>query len=154
MKLFLVQHGEAKTKQQDPERPLTDRGIADTEKAVRWMSKIEEPIDQILHSGKRRAEQTAQIFASFLDPSRGSVPATDLNPNDDIRVVARQLGEQYKSLMIVGHLPHLSRLAGLLLTGDPENQVVEFINSGVVCLTGQDKQWTLSWAVVPDNIIL
>ncbi|MCK4829093.1 phosphohistidine phosphatase SixA, partial [bacterium] len=64
------------------------------------------------------------------------------------------LGEQYKSLMIVGHLPHLSRLAGLLLTGDPENQVVEFINSGVVCLTGQDKQWTLSWAVVPDNIIL
>ncbi len=154
MKLFLVQHGEAKTKQQDPDRSLTDRGIADTKKAVQWMNKISEPVNQIRHSGKKRAEQTAQIFAGFLNPPRGSVTVTDLNPNDDVRIVAGRLGEQDESLMIVGHLPHLSRLVGLLLTGDPENHVVKFMNSGVVCLTGQDKQWTLSWAVIPDNIIL
>ena len=154
MKLFLVQHGEAKTKQQDPDRSLTDRGIADTKKVVQWMSKISEPVNQIRHSGKKRAEQTAQIFTSFLNPPRGSVPVPDLNPNDDVRIVASQLVEQDESLMIVGHLPHLSRLVGLLLTGDTENQVVKFMNSGVVCLTGQDKQWTLSWAVIPDNIIL
>ena len=154
MKLYLVQHGEAKTKQQDSDRSLTDRGIADTEKVVRWMSKISEQVNQIRHSGKKRAEQTAQIFANLLKPPRGSVPVSDLNPNDDVRIVACQLNEQDESLMIVGHLPQLIRLAGLLLTGDPENQVVKFKNSGVVCLISQDKQWILSWAVIPDNIIL
>ena len=38
MNLYLVQHAEAKPKQEDPGRPLTDKGYADIEKTAKLLS--------------------------------------------------------------------------------------------------------------------
>jgi phosphohistidine phosphatase len=37
-------------------------------------------------------------------------------------------------MMLVGHLPHLARLAGLLLAGDPDRPVIAFGQGGLVGL--------------------
>ena len=34
MRLYLVQHGEAKPEEEDPERPLTDRGASDVRRCL------------------------------------------------------------------------------------------------------------------------
>ncbi len=52
--------------------------------------------------------------------------------------------------MLVGHLPFLDKLAGLLLAGDPERNVISFTNSGVVCLEKEKYQWSVAWIIVPD----
>ena len=54
--------------------------------------------------------------------------------------------------MLVGHLPHLARLAGLLLTGDTDETVVHFQPGTVVCLErGENGDgWIVTWAVRPE----
>jgi phosphohistidine phosphatase len=51
--------------------------------------------------------------------------------------------------MLVGHLPHLSRLVSLLLTRNPKIQVVRFRNAGIVCLTQQEGKWAVDWVMQP-----
>ena len=48
------------------------------------------------------------------------------------------------SIMLVGNLPHLSRLVSLLLTGNPEIEVVRFRNAGIVCLTTKRRSGRLT----------
>ena len=53
-------------------------------------------------------------------------------------------------LMIVGHLPFLSGLAALLLTGEEMVEVVAFQFGGVLCLERNDERtWQVDWMVVP-----
>ena len=54
--------------------------------------------------------------------------------------------------MLVGHLPFMSRLTGLLVAGDPELEVVRFQNAGVVCLREYESQWSVEWMVVPSLV--
>ena len=58
MKLYLVQHGEAKSKKEDPQRPLTERGGEDVAQVVAFAAGAGVQVSQIRHSGKRRAEET------------------------------------------------------------------------------------------------
>ena len=150
MKLFLVQHGEAKSDEQDPDRSLTDRGIRKTKKSAGWLGRQHLNIAEILHSGKKRAGQTAEIFAARLAPANGVTATAGLNPNDDVLPMARQLADREEMVMIVGHLPYLSRLAGLLLTGSPAHALISFANSGIICLEKIEGRWSIAWIVAPD----
>ena len=71
MTLFLVQHGEAKPETEDPERSLTEQGAEIVGRIADWAARAGTEVDQIQHSGKRRAEQTATIVAQGLDPPKG-----------------------------------------------------------------------------------
>ncbi len=52
--------------------------------------------------------------------------------------------------MLVGHLPHMGKLAALLVTGDADQALVTFKPGGVVCLARDDEgRWSLRWMVVP-----
>ncbi len=150
MKVLLVQHGEAKSKDEDPIRPLSEEGFRDSEKIAAWIGKHSFTVTEIRHSGKKRAEETAMIFAHHLSPVHGTISVPGLNPNDDVHPVAESLSELEDPVMIVGHLPFLNKLAGLLLAGDPERNVVSFTNSGVVCLEKEKYQWSVAWIVIPD----
>ena len=80
MDLFLVQHGEARSEVEDPERSLTDRGEETVRKVAAWAARAGLRVGQIRHSGKRRAEQTAAILADSLRPIRGMVAVTGWPP--------------------------------------------------------------------------
>ncbi len=67
MKLYLVQHGEARSELEDPERSLTARGEEETRKISDATKRLSIRPAKIYHSGKKRAEQTAGIIAAALD---------------------------------------------------------------------------------------
>jgi phosphohistidine phosphatase len=150
--LLLVQHGQANTEAEDPARSLNVVGVESAEKVAKWLYMSGVEVTEIRHSGKRRAEQTASIFAKHLSPRQGVTATSGLNPMDDVRRVADELRELPGSLMLVGHLPFMSRLTGLLVAGDPERQVVRFQNAGVVCLREYEGQWSVEWMVVPSLV--
>ena len=52
MRLYLVQHGEARTEQEDPERPLTARGVADVRRVAGVAAAAGITAARIFHSGK------------------------------------------------------------------------------------------------------
>jgi phosphohistidine phosphatase len=62
----------------------------------------------------------------------------------------RAIRDELGPVMLVGHPPHLSRLANLLLTGDPEGGILHFRMAGVVCLSNQPGKWAVNWLVPPD----
>jgi len=147
-----VQHGQTKTEAEDPTRSLNAAGIEAAEKVAKWLYISEVEVTEIRHSGKKRAEQTALIFAKHLSPQQGVTAASGLNPMDDVHKVADELREHPGSLMLVGHLPFMSRLTGLLVAGNPECEVVRFQNAGVVCLREYEGRWSIEWIVVPDLV--
>jgi phosphohistidine phosphatase len=148
--VYLVQHGESEPKTRDAQRPLTAAGRQTVEQVAAWAAGAGLKLDQIRHSGKLRAEQIAAVLAEKLQPRQGTVSWPGLTPNDDIRPVADQLADAPPSLMIVGHLPFLSRLAGLLLVGDPDRQLVRFRHAGLMGLVREGGQWTIACVVPPE----
>jgi phosphohistidine phosphatase len=153
MLLYLVQHGDAEKEEEDPSRPLTPRGKEDVARTASSLAGIETVAPRILHSGKLRAEQTAEIIASSLKPSsRRGLSGTDgLAPLDDPGTWEDRLKYMTEDIMLVGHLPHLGRLSSLLLCGDKERDAVAFRMGCVVCFGRAEKGlWSLQWMITPD----
>lgn len=151
MQLYLIQHGTAKSGEEDPDRPLTDEGRREVEAVLLSTLRFGRlGLVRVLHSGKRRARETAEIVADRLDSPAEEVDG--LAPDDDPDIWARRLREQQRDLMLVGHLPHLSRLASRLLSGDPDRDIVRFANGGIVALEGEGDAWSLRWAITPDLV--
>jgi phosphohistidine phosphatase len=151
MRIYLVQHGEAKPKEEDPERSLTARGEADVRRVAEFAERAGIQVGQIRHSGKLRAEQTADILAHALRPKHGIVSMSGLNPNDDVEPVAQAADLASEPVMFVGHLPHLARLAARLVTGHPDRDAALFRMGGIVCLERiAEGRWVVAWMVTPD----
>lgn len=154
MRLYLVQHAEAKSEEEDPARPLTEKGLADIKKVALYLKEHADiKVAQINHSGKTRAEQTAQALAEALAPPRGIAKAEGLEPLADPRLWAERLARLDEDTILVGHLPHLSRLASRLICGDEERKVVSFQMGGVVCLERDaEGNWSVRWALTPELV--
>jgi phosphohistidine phosphatase len=152
MKLYLMQHGKALTKEENPDRPLTAQGKDEVERTAAFLARAGRELPEIWHSGKRRAEETAGIVAKHLQLQEGGVAMKGLNPNDDIHPVAERLQQRTTSVMIVGHLPFLSRLTSYLLSADTEKSLVQFQMGGIICLTQQDNRWIEEWMIVPEIV--
>ncbi len=151
MNLYLVQHAECKPEQEDPQRSLSDKGTADVEKVAAFAAEHTTiKVDRILHSGKTRALQTAAVLARHLSPVKGVSAAEALEPLADPSAWTARLAEEKEDLMLVGHLPHLSKLAAKLICGDKTKNAVVFQNAGIVCLTRDDSGgWSVYWMVTP-----
>ena len=148
MALFLVQHGKSLPKEKDPNKGLSEGGIHETERIAQVAKRYGVHVSSIAHSGKTRARQTADIFASALRPDGDIQEISGLNPLDDVTAVAIDSTEDR---MLVGHLPFMERLTAYLITGSIERLVFKFQNSGIVCLNKapDTKSWVIKWALMP-----
>ena len=149
MEIYLVQHGEAKPETEDPARPLTDKGKEVVESVARHVAPLGVEVAQVLHSGRLRAKQTAELLAQYLSPPQGVKEEKGLGPSDDPQEAKRLIQQAERPLMIVGHLPHLSKLASLLILGTPDKEVIKFTMGGVVCLSQRNGNWLVEWALIP-----
>ena len=154
MRLYLVQHGKALSKEENPERPLSPEGIAEVDAVARMLTHHPPEIPEIWHSGKARAQQTAERLSPIV-ATRGEVVQRDgLAPNDDVKPIADAVATRDADLMIVGHLPFLSHLAARLLAGHEDAAVIAFRNAGVVCLERNEiGAWQVIWIVVPELVM-
>jgi phosphohistidine phosphatase len=97
--------------------------------------------------------QTAQIFADYLKPEKGGLETGSLAPMDDPTIWAKHISGMQENIMVVGHLPHMVKLAALLLCGNKEKMFFDFKMEGVVCLMRfDDDRWAMEWMLVPENI--
>ncbi len=151
MPIYLVQHGLSLPKEQAPDPGLSEKGAADTRRIAGVAKGYNVHVDVIYHSGKRRALETAKIFAEFLNPQKGLQPMAGIDPLDDVKVFAVQL-EGLGNAMFVGHLPFMSRLTAFLITGQTEGPVFKFQNSGIVCLAKEPEagNWVICWTLMPN----
>ncbi len=150
MFLYLVQHGEARREEEDPARGLTEKGVDDIWKAASLARKMGIHVASIFHSGKTRALQTAQILADLLQTAHDASETDNLAPMDDPALWAGRLRTMTDDIMLVGHLPHLAKLAGLLLSGNNEQMIVNFTMGGIVCLKRfDDGRWAVEWIALP-----
>ena len=151
MAIYLVQHAECLPKDQDPEKGLSDPGIASATRIAEVAAGYSVPVFRILHSGKKRARQTAEIFASYLTPTEGVAAIEGLNPLDDVILFGDRLDSR-SDTMVVGHLPFMEKLAAYLVTGQTEKPVFKFQNAGIVCLDKHpgNGNWVVWWALMPN----
>lgn len=156
MALYLTQHGLSTPKVLDPQKGLTDDGRGETERIAGVAKGYEIKVAKIVHSGKKRAEETAAIFHQTFILHTPLEVISDINPLDDVCIFAATVVPE-ADLMVVGHMPFLQRLVSYLTTGSKETRVYQFQNSGIVCLdatkeTGGNYDWFIKWTLNP-NII-
>jgi phosphohistidine phosphatase len=153
MDLYLMQHGQATTETEDPDRPLTDAGRASVQRVAESARAAGVRISGCCHSGKLRAAQTAQLLVSEIGEEPSIEARPGLAPDDPVEPVAHWLRAQteHQSLALVGHLPFLGRLASLLVAGDEQAQVVGFQMGGLVKLEPKvDRDgFCVAWALPP-----
>ena len=153
MRIYLMQHGRPVSKKEDPDRPLSDQGRGDVERMADFLQKCGIRVKGVLHSGKTRARQTAEIMASGLNPGEEPQDKGGLSPLDDVNEMADQITEGEGDLLIAGHLPHLAKLTSLLIAGSESIPVVRFQQGGVVCLEKDEEgYWSVAWMLVPEII--
>ena len=151
MALYLVQHGKSLPKEQDPGKGLSAEGKQETQRIAEVAKGYAVAVARIVHSGKKRARQTAEILAGVLSPGNGIVTQEGMNPMDDVRPFAGQLSLD-ENIMLVGHLPFLEKLIGLLICQNPEQMVFKLQNSGIVCIDriAEVDNPVIRWALMPN----
>jgi len=152
MDLNLMQHGEAKAEGEDPARPLTERGRRDVERVARHAGRLRLGIALVEHSGKLRARQTAEIVASAIEPRPPVRERAGLAPNDDPRDLARALQDASEPRLLVGHLPHLARLASLLVVGDAARPILAFRMGALVALEREPDGYCVRCVLPPELV--
>ena len=152
MKLYLVQHAQAASEDADPQRGLTEEGRSEIERIAGFIKPLNLQVEYLWHSGKKRAEQTAEILAGAVNVKTLTVH-DGLGPNDDVKPLEEELISAEGDIMIVGHMPFLGKLASLLLTSLESARMIRFKNAGIVCLNYSDKnQWQFDWSITPELI--
>ena len=154
MALYLMQHGGATTEAENAARPLTETGRAAVERVAARAKAADVRIDRCVHSGKLRAEQTAELLVGALGRERSMEPRDGLAPNDAVVPVADWLRDaaEGSSIALVGHLPFLDRLASSLITADEKTHVIQFSMGGLVKLVpkSEDAGFTVAWLLAPE----
>ena len=74
----------------------------------------------VQHGESKTGSEYLEILAQHLVPAPTIIDQKGLRPLDDPHHITRLIHQEEKSLMLVGHLPHLSRLAPLLILVNPE----------------------------------
>lgn len=153
MKLFLVQHGLAVSKEVDPGRPLDPGGEEGVRRIAEHLRQTGMTVNSILHSGKMRAHQTADILADALLISGEPEPISGLKPGDPVRDFARNVDRFEQDTMVVGHLPFMARMVAYLVTGNEDLEIVAYKPGSIVCLQkDSDKHWQIQWMLRPDTL--
>jgi phosphohistidine phosphatase len=156
--LYIVRHARAGHADpavwpDDAERPLTDDGRERFREAARGLLSLVPTVDVVLSSGFARAWQTAELLhevAGWPEPARCAELEVGRTPASAAAVLA---GRTERSVAVVGHEPHLSRLASLLCTGSEDELRLE-LKKGAVAFLGFDGTAApgtafLRWTVPP-----
>jgi phosphohistidine phosphatase len=149
--ILLLRHGQAKSKEEDPQRGLTDAGRSEVGRVVGAMRSLLPAPDVIWHSGKLRAEQTARILARAFGVEERLRARSGLDPDDPAAAIATELKAYTGNMAVVGHLPHLNRLISILLIGQEAPELFHVPSSGALCLQREQGLWRVRWMLTPET---
>jgi phosphohistidine phosphatase len=146
-KLYLVRHG-----RYNPEAGpgLTEPGRCECENMAAHLAALDPEIFSVFHSGKRRALETAEIFAHALRLKAAPEMLPGTCPNDDPDPVALILSGM-SGAVLVSHLPFLERLVHSLAPAAAEREL-QFLPCSMAVLAFRGGVWTLEELFHPSSI--
>jgi phosphohistidine phosphatase len=149
--LHLVRHAHAVDADKNATRPLSRRGRAQVAALARFLRHrgVFAPAE-IWHSPLVRAHETATRLDRGLRLGATLRETAGLLPEDDPHRIARKIASARAPLAIVGHEPHLSALATLLVGGGTGRPWFVMKKCAVLALEGQGRAWCVRWHVSPE----
>jgi phosphohistidine phosphatase len=151
MSVYLVRHADAKNEVEDASRPLSEKGMQEVRQMASYLSRLNIRAGIIFHSGKLRAKQTAEVLSEYLRPFDGISETDGLSPLDEPLLWVKRLKDIKNPIFLVGHMPHIARLASLLVCGDAGRDIFLFRTAAIVCLKRDGAGiWHLQWMLTPD----
>ena len=121
MEIWVLRHAkaeEAGPATSDEQRPLTPGARKTMRSVAGAIARLEPKLDAILTSPLLRARQTAEPVARALGQRHLLIETESLSPGADPKEILREIEKRrLGSALLVGHMPHLGRLLGYLLTG-------------------------------------
>jgi len=158
LSLYLVRHAFASHADpsqwpDDADRPLTEEGARRFRAAARGLRRLVPEVDAMLSSGFARAWQTAELLHEEAGwPAPEDCPELEAGRSASSALPLLQ-GRAERSIALVGHEPHLSRLASLLSAGSEDALDLELKKGGVVLLAFayavEPGGARLRWALAP-----
>lgn len=169
MHLYLLRHGVAADLslgiKRDADRPLTKEGWKKMRDEARGMRKLGIEFDLIFTSPYLRTRQTAMAVAEIYEFDADSIVSIEslaagrpfAHPPYRNPEVFTDIGAyDFQRALIVGHMPDMSEMTSLLLTGDL-NSHFEF-KKGSLCLIELDglpprHPGVLRWMLTPKQLM-
>ncbi len=155
--ILLVHHGDAIGPDIEPMRPLSEPGRAASARLAAAAAARGVSPDIVWHSGKFRARETAELFWRACNPLAIFSLARGLQPTDPPGRLLEQLKGDGRSMILVGHMPHLGRLLRVLCGESPDSTTTgttigtttgattDFPMHGCVALERQGAIWKELW---------
>ena len=154
MKVVLVHHVNALTKEQDPQRHISELGQAQAKRLGARLKAIGFAPARILHSEAQWTTDTATVMAAAMGlAGRTAQAAYPINTGDAVAPFLAEIAEAKGDLMMCGHVDYLLRAASALVCNDEQRKVVEFKpgNGTAVCLEGAGSEWVVTFAWRQDH---
>ena len=142
MQLFLVRHGDYVPESVNPEKPLSYKGRKDVAKVANALKDQGFTVEAFIHSTKKRAKETAEIFKRVLNTEATISVRQKLSPNDSTDDIVQEISTWDKNTMIVGHAPFIPGLAYRLLELENGSHI-RMTTSSVVVLEKKGRQWEM-----------
>ncbi len=157
MEIYLVRHGAAYEKEEDPERHLNNNGVNQCHLTGKALKKLDIQFDLIVSSPKARARQTAEIIAEEVGYLKDEIKITEALvptafPKDTIKYLNNF--DDAKRIMLAGHLPLLGHLASELMINT--SQISFHFEPGAVCHIYTEHPHTFAgyfrWFLAPQHL--
>ncbi|OGT45153.1 MAG: phosphohistidine phosphatase SixA [Gammaproteobacteria bacterium RIFCSPHIGHO2_12_FULL_41_20] len=150
MKLYLARHGDSVVKEHGHEPLLSEQGKQGVLLLAAFIKPLHIHVDSIFHSGKVRAQQTAELLSTGLICANGIEYLTGLNPADDVTVMANEIMKWSKDILLVGHLPFMSNLVSKLVADNEYKEIMFFHPGSFVCLEQiEEVSWSIEFVLHP-----
>ncbi len=152
--LYLIRHTDAVDLEPDAARPLSAEGRDQVKRVAAFLRGCGEPPPQeIWHSPLVRARETAAGLATYLGWKAPLQAVAGLQPEDDPRRLVARLNAVEHGLAVIGHNPHLTTLATLLVTGRDSPPAFTVRKGAVIALEysgSAARGWVVQWHVDAD----
>ncbi|MBW2107402.1 MAG: phosphohistidine phosphatase SixA [Deltaproteobacteria bacterium] len=157
MQIYLMQHGPALPKEQDPKQGLSAEGKARVHAAGKALKKMGCVFDAILCSPKKRSTQTAAIVAQEVGFAEGKILETEkvkamAPPQETLKVLSELSGAD--QILVAGHLPSVGEVASALLAEQTKISV-QFEMGACCCIetdTPTGGAGRLRWFLLPEHL--
>jgi phosphohistidine phosphatase len=152
--VVVMRHAEPVSSMEAASRPLSVQGRRQADLMASWIAAVGIEPEEVRTSGRLRAKQTAEGLARRLGLPPGRVRewhalAPDANPE----VAAADLDSDPRRVVLVGHLPHVERLASILVAGDPAALHLEMGYASAVVLAKTGERWAIRALLGPADVL-
>jgi phosphohistidine phosphatase len=151
MQVYLFRHAHAVEADNDAARPLSARGREQVNTLAAFLARSGafQPAE-FWHSPLVRARETATLLAHGTGSKAPLRVVPGLEPVDDPRTIERRLRDAPRPVALVGHEPHLSALATLLLEPDANESIVVVKKCAALAFERAEGRWMLCWHISPE----